>query len=137
MKIIIALIPLFVMEECSRPVVVPLPAGGGGGGGYSAPAPAQRPLAPGPSRIDDPDRPINGQIIDYVWGGTIAEAERNCRTIAAQAGLTFKEVRRTSQKGKKWECHVLSNHPETEPSYGQQKPNPATDDRIRDPNGRR
>jgi len=67
---------------------------------------------PAPSKIDNPDRGIENQIIDYVWGDSQQEAERNCRQIATQSGVKFNKVRRTSQKGKKWECHVLNNHPE-------------------------
>lgn len=67
---------------------------------------------PPPSRIDNPDKGIENQIIDYVWGDSQQEAERNCRQIATQTKTKFNKVRRTSQRGKKWECHVLNNHPE-------------------------
>ncbi|MBD2034500.1 hypothetical protein H6F86_31075 [Phormidium sp. FACHB-592] len=70
-----------------------------------------------PLRIDDPDQPIESQIIDYVWGNNATEAEQNCKRLAAQAGLRYVKVRRTSQKGKRWECHV-DNHPETTPHRG-------------------
>lgn len=72
----------------------------------------QRRRSPAPSRIDNPDQPIQNQIIDYVWGDSQDEAERKCRQIATRLGVKFNKVRRTSQQGKKWECHVLSNHPE-------------------------
>ena len=68
--------------------------------------------SPAPSKIDNPDKPIQNQIIDYVWGDSQDEAERKCRQIATRSGVKFNKVRRTSQQGKKWECHVLSNHPE-------------------------
>ncbi|MBD2019251.1 hypothetical protein H6F43_03520 [Leptolyngbya sp. FACHB-36] len=117
---LIASIAAVPVSQCARIVV---PAGGGSVVRPAAqPAQPQRPIAPGAGihRIDDPDKPIQSQIIDYVWGDTLNEAEAKCRQIAAETGTTFSQVRRTSQKGKKWECHVLSNHPE-----------PETDDRRR------
>ena len=66
--------------------------------------------------IDNPDRPIENQMLDYVWGDNEAEAAANCKAMAAQSGLSYNFVRRTSQKGKKWECHILINHPEPEPN---------------------
>jgi hypothetical protein len=64
--------------------------------------------------IDNPDRPIENQMLDYVWGDNEVEAAANCRAMAAKDSLRYNFVRRTSQKGKKWECHVLINHPEPE-----------------------
>lgn len=136
-----------VTEECQR-TVIPIPNMGGGGGSYSAPArpaPAQQPLAPGAHRIDDPDQPIEGQIIDYVWGNDSDDAARKCRAIAANAGARYVGVKATSRGGKKYECHVQTNHPEPEPGYNSgtiprydnRGVDPkTTDDRIRDPNGR-
>ena len=92
-----------------------------GGAGTIQPTPAQpaqgyngQPLAPGIHRIDDPDQPIEGYTIDYVWADTPEIAERKCKDIAAAAGLSFNGVRRTSRNGSRWECNVLSNYPEPE-----------------------
>lgn len=56
--------------------------------------------------INNPDEPYHGQIIDYVWGDDANTAAAKCEAIAQQAGLRYVKVRRTSQKGSKWECHV-------------------------------
>ena len=72
----------------------------------------QRQRVTAPSKIDNPDKGIENQIIDYVWGDDEVEATRNCKQIAKQSGVKFNKVKRTSQRGRKWECHVLNNHPE-------------------------
>ena len=117
------IVAALTLTGCEPSELQPVAVGGAvGGARYAAPAsqPAQ-PLAPGIHRIDNPDQPIEGQIIDYVWGDTLNEAEAKCRQIAAQTGTTFDRVRRTSQRGQKWECHVLSNHPEPEPDDRRQR----------------
>lgn len=77
------------------------------------PVPSRSRFPRGEQRIDDPDRPIDQQMIDYVWGDSREEAEENCRRLAANAGVSYNFVRRTRQRGKKWECHVMGNHPES------------------------
>lgn len=67
---------------------------------------------PPATRIDDPEEPIENSMLDYVWGDNANEAATRCRNIAARYGLTYLKVKRTSQRGRKWECHVLYNHPE-------------------------
>ena len=69
---VVALLPLFTLEECDRGFVpVPAPAGGGGGG-YSAPArPAQpsQPLAPGVHKVQGDPGNYNvpgGQEVHWV-----------------------------------------------------------------------
>lgn len=66
-------------------------------------------VQPGPRpnmRISNPDEPYHGQIIDYVWGDSEWQARQRCEQIAQQSGLRYVKVRQTSQRGKKWECHV-------------------------------
>lgn len=65
----------------------------------------RQPLAR-PSRIGNPDEPYHSQIIDYVWGDSEWQAKDRCEQIARQSGLRSAKVRQTSQRGKKWECHV-------------------------------
>lgn len=61
---------------------------------------------------------------DYVWADDEAEAERECKRLAqtatAQGGseVTYVGVKRTSQRGKKWECTFSSsNEGETDGSF--------------------
>ncbi len=54
----------------------------------------------------DPEEGYHSQIIDYVWGDTEAQAIARCKAIAQQHGLRYRTVKRTSQRGKRWECHV-------------------------------
>ncbi len=92
-------------------------AGAGGAAGAGAAAGNQGPIyAPPPQQnIDDPDQPITDQMIDYVWGDDLEDAAQNCKRLAENAGLTYKGVKRTSQRsgGKRYECWVSNNHPES------------------------
>ncbi|UBF30070.1 hypothetical protein K9N68_38445 (plasmid) [Kovacikia minuta CCNUW1] len=117
----IGILALLLTSCVAEPTETSAPAVGGAGGAaaaggaaggavYQAEQPRQTPT---PMRIDDPDQPNESVMVDYVWGETQNEADRNCQSLLAQYGMKFDKARRNSTRGKRWQCWGWSNHPES------------------------
>jgi hypothetical protein len=81
---IAALLPLFAMEECNRPMV-PVPVGGGG---YAPSQPSYQapPIAPGADRmpmLQDPEENLEDNAIEVI-ATSATQAQNRCEDIAAQ-----------------------------------------------------
>lgn len=77
-----AVIPLFAMEECNRPMV-PVPVGGGGNAPSQAIPQQVQPLAPGADRmpmLQDPDATFDEPI--SLYADSPDDALRKCQNIA-------------------------------------------------------
>lgn len=79
-----AVLPLLTMEECSRPITIPVPAGGG----YAPSQPSYQgqPLAPGADRmpmLQDPEENLEDNAIEVV-ATSATQAQNRCNDIALQ-----------------------------------------------------